>query len=350
METLAVGILGLAHLHARGYLPHFAALEGMGVVAVAEANPAVREAFLADYPVRGYADWRQMLRRERLDLALLLLPHADCPQAAAACARRSIHLLVEKPMAARSAGIRRIERAAAQAGVVLATPYLWRYHPVARQIKALVQQGALGEIVGGDARYGAGRTHRYPEAGAGWMLEKARSGGGPMHNLGVHWIDLYRWLLEDEVVEAMGKCLRVGEGYDVEDNCFALLTFSRGAVLGLDVSYSVPDGYPAGRDLYISLRGTRGVVSWSPAFEGVEEELLICADGTGGSCQRIRFELPPVAGYSGAAGLEFLGDLEQAIRRGRPPTITGEDGRRALQVVEAIYRSAATGRAVKVAV
>ena len=78
-----------------------------------------------------------------------------------------------------------------------------------------------------------------------------------MFNLGVHWIDLYRWLLADEVVEIIGKNVHVNEQYDIEDNSFALLTFSRGTVLALDISYTVPESYPFGRDLYLALRGAR---------------------------------------------------------------------------------------------
>jgi len=355
MKTLKVGILGLAHLHPRGYMPLLAQIEGMEVVAVAERNRAVREPFIRDFPLRWYADWRRLIARESLDLALILLPHAQMPEAAEACAARGIHLLVEKPMAADSAGIRRISRAAAKHGVLLATPYLWRYHPVARKIKELLAEGVLGEPVAGEARCAAGRIHRYldPEAGAGWMLRKRESGGGPMHNLGVHWIDLYRYLLGDEVVTAFGRNMHspqvMQSKVDIEDHSFALLTFSRGTTVGLDISYCVPPGYPAGRDLFFSLRGTRGVLSWSPAFEGVDEELFVCSDlWAPETCRRLHFDLPKVKGYSGIGGLNFLQDLARAIREGGPPPISGEEGLRDLQVVEAIYRSAETDRVARV--
>jgi predicted dehydrogenase len=178
-------------------MPLFQAIPGAAVVAVADSNPAVLDRFTRDFPVRGYSDWRDLLERESLDLAVIFLPHADCPDAAVACAQRGVHVLVEKPMAASAEGVRRMIAAAEQAGVILSTPYVWRYHPVALQMKKLIEQGVTGRIVGCEGRCAAGRLGRYTEAHAGWMLEKARSGGGPMFNLGVHWIDLYRWLLAD---------------------------------------------------------------------------------------------------------------------------------------------------------
>jgi predicted dehydrogenase len=345
-----VGFLGLSHLHPRGYMTLFQVIPETTVVAAAEANPVVLEGFVEDFPMQGYADWREMLAHEQLDLALIFLPHADCPEAAVACAARGVHVVVEKPMAASAAGVRRMIAAAKQAGVILSTAYVWRYHPVVREMKRLIEAGVTGRIVGCEGRCAAGRLSRYIEGHAGWMLEKARSGGGPMFNLGVHWIDLYRWLLADEVVEVVGKTVHVNQQYDIEDNSFALLTFSRGTVLALDISYTVPDSYPFGRDLYLALRGTTGVLSWSPSFEGTKERLFVCSD-TGeystAERQHLDFELPPTPGYGSVMGLRFLSDLVESIRKGKPPAITGEDGLKALEVVEAIYQSAESGRSVK---
>jgi predicted dehydrogenase len=331
-------------------MPLFQATPGATVIAAADSNPSVLEGFTKDFPVRGYADWRNLLEGERLDLAVIFLPHADCPDAAVTCAQHGVHVLVEKPMAASAEGVRRMIAAAEQAGVVLSTPYVWRYHPVARQMKKLIEEGVTGRIVGCEGRCAAGRLSRYTEAHAGWMLEKARSGGGPMFNLGVHWIDLYRWLLADDVDEVIGKTVRVNPQYDIEDNSFALLTFTRGTVLALDISYTVPASYPFGRDLYLALRGTTGVLSWSPIFEGAKERLFVCSD-TGeysqASRQNLDFDLPQPSGYAGLMGHHFLADFVESIRSGQPPAISGRDGLKALEVVEAIYQSAECGRSIK---
>ncbi len=338
-------------MHPRAYMPIFSAIPDFAVTAVAEPDAGVLDGFVKDFGLRRYTDWRDMLQRERLDLAAIFLPHADCPDATVACAERGIHVLVEKPMAASAEGVRRMIAAARKSGITLATPYVWRYHPVARQIKRFLEEGILGSVVGCEGRCAAGRLHRYLDGHAGWMLSKELSGGGAMHNLGVHWIDLYRWLLEDEVVEVLGRNVRINEQYDIEDNSYALLTFSRGAVLALNISYTVPDSYPAGRDLYLGVRGTQGVLSWSPSFEGLKEDLFVCSDAPefASTPQRhIIFELQPHPGYSGILAVNFLSDLARSIRQGSPPPVSGEDGLRALEIVEAIYKSAASGRAERV--
>src|SRR5262249_25903289 len=118
---LTVGILGLRHLHPRSYLRSFESVADYSVVAAAASVHGVREAFARDFGLRCYGDWREMLDRERLDVAAIFLPHAECPEAGCACAERGIHLLVEKPMAATSAGVRSMVAAAASSGVVLST-------------------------------------------------------------------------------------------------------------------------------------------------------------------------------------------------------------------------------------
>ncbi len=350
MKNLSVGFMGLAHLHPKSYMPVFRAAGGYEVVAVSDANPSVLASFGAEFPVRTYDDWRTMLDREKLDLAVLFLPHCECPDAGVACAERGVNVLAEKPMAASSEGLARMIAATAKAGVLLSSPYVWRYHAVARAMKQYVAGGLLGRIVGCEGRCAAGRLHRYIDGNASWMLTRALSGGGPMYNLGVHWIDLYRWLLDDEIVEVTGKNVKINEQYDIEDNSFALATFSRGTVLALDISYTVPDSFPAGRDLYLGLRGTSGVLSWSPSFEGIKESLFVCSDApefAPATRRRVEFELEPQPGYAGAATVQFLRDFGASIRNRTRPAITGEDGLRALQVVEAIYQSAESGRAVQ---
>jgi predicted dehydrogenase len=175
------------------------------------------------------------------------------------------------------------------------------------------------------------------------MLEKAKSGGGPMYNLGVHWIDLFRWMLEDEVVEVCGQNVKVNTEYDIEDNSFAHLRFAKGTIAALDISYTVPDAFPCGRDLFLSVRGTQGIISWAPAFEGEKDILVVCSDHpdfAGSPNRQQSFELQSTPGYAGIMGKEYVRRFAQAILSGGSLPVTGDDGWAALQVVEAVYKSA----------
>ena len=350
-QTLNVGIVGLQHLHPRLYMPLFNAVETTNVAAVMEENTRLREAFCDDFGVNGYTSLDDMLKREDLDIAAVFLPHDECPAAAVECARRGVHLMVEKPVSADVKGAVRVLKAAKQAGVKLTTGYCWRLHPVAREFRRLVQSGVVGQIVGAEGRCAAGRVERYIKGNSAWMLDPKRSGGGPICNLGVHWIDLFRWMLDDEVVEVSGRNVKVDRRYRIEDNSYAHLRFSRGAILALDISYTLPDSYPNSRDLYVAVRGTKGVLSWAPAFEGEDDVLNICSDAPefAGSPMRIQeFKLEPIAGYGGFMGLEYVRLFADTVLNGGTPPITGEDAVAALKVVEAVYKSASEKRWVRV--
>jgi predicted dehydrogenase len=321
------------------------------VVAVFEANAALRDPFCQEFGVKGYAALGDMLAAEKPRIAAIFLPHADCPEAAAQCAAAGAHLMVEKPMAASAEGAQKIVDAAKKAGVLLTTGYAWRFHPVAREFKKLLQDGSIGRVVGAEGRCAAGRLQRYIDGNSPWMLQKSRSGGGPMYNLGVHWIDLFRWMFEDEVVEVSGQNVKVNTQFDVEDNSFAHLRFAKGAIAALDISYTVPDAFPYGRDLYLSVRGTQGVIQWSPAYEGQKDSLLICSDhpSFAGSPRVVReYELQPTPGYSGYMGLAYVKNFVECVLKKTAPPISGSDGVAVLNVVEAVYRSDSQKRWVAV--
>jgi predicted dehydrogenase len=343
VRLLNVAIVGLGHLHPRSYMPLFQAVKSTRVTAAVDANAALRDAFCREFNLSAYDSLDRLLAAERPDIAAIFLPHADCPAAAEACAAAGVHLMVEKPMADGADGARKIAAAARRYNVKVTTGYCWRLHPAALEFKRIVRSGVIGTPVGAEGRCAAGRLQRYIDGHASWMLERARSGGGPMYNLGVHWIDLFRWMLEDEVAEVSGRNVKVNTAWDIEDNSFAHLRFSSGTIAALDISYTVPDAFPHGRDLYLSVRGTQGVISWAPAYEGQKDVLAVCSDHPdfAGSPRRdISFELEKVAGYSGTMGLSYVRDFADAVISGRDPLVTAEDGIKALDVVEAIYQSA----------
>jgi predicted dehydrogenase len=332
-------------------MPLFAMIPSTRVVAVVEKDASLRKPFTQEFGVAGYSDLDVMVQKEKPDVAAIFLPHIDCAPAAIFCAEKGVHVMVEKPMAVSADAGQLIVTAARRAGVKLTTGYCWRLHPVAREIKRLVASGIIGNVIGAEGRCAAGRLTRYIDGHAPWMLEKAKSGGGPIYNLGVHWIDLFRWVLQDEVVEVSGQNVKINSCFDIEDNSYAHLRFDKGTMLALDISYTVPNSFPNGRDLYIGLRGTRGVLSWAPAYEGQKDLLQLCSDDpamSGSPVRSTEFDAESVKGYSGYMGREYVRMFADAVLTGNEPPITGEDGVAALRVVEAVYRAAAERRWVEV--
>ncbi len=351
-KQVRVGIIGLGHLHPFTYMPLFERSPWNQVVGASDAKEVLRNSFSAQFNLPVYADYRELVKNEKPELVYIFLPHCDCMEAAVFCAEQGIHVVVEKPVAHTASAARAISEACHKNNVLFSTPYLWRYHPVTRKMKEVIDAGLLGTIVGCEGRCAAGGLHRYIEGNSEWMLDPAKSGGGPMYNLGVHWIDLYRWLLGSEITEVMGKNVHVNKNYAIEDNSFAIATFESGATLALDISYTVPDSYPFGRDLYLGIRGTLGCINFAPSFEGTRQQIMICSNHPkfgGAPRQNITFELDSVPGYCGSLGLEYVNEIAQQILEKRYEAfIGGDDAVKVLEVVEAIYRADEQGGTVKV--
>jgi UDP-N-acetyl-2-amino-2-deoxyglucuronate dehydrogenase len=359
-RSLTVAVIGLGHLHPRGYMALFEACRETTVVAAFDPDPVLLDGFCKEFDLKGYTDLNALLDHEKLDIAAIFLPHSESADAAIRCARRGIHLMVEKPMARTVEEVLAIEEAARNAKVNATTGYCWRYHPVVRTMKECIEEGLIGTVVSAEARLAAGRVERYIKGNSGWMLEKARSGGGPMYNLGVHWIDLLCFLFQDRVEQVCAVNTRTSNAYDIEDSSVALLEFHKGVVGVLSTSYIVPDCYPNGRDLFIGIKGTKGVLSYSPKYEGEQgssgagqvDVLELYGDGeklSGSSARKFIFSLDKVSGYSGYMGKAYVEGFVDSIIEGREPFITVGQAIDVLDVVDAIYRSDQSRGWVKVA-
>ena len=228
MEPLGLGIIGLHHQHPRWYHPLWEHLPQYEPVAVAEADEAFLTAENEFFGLDAHGDYHELLARDDVDVVIVWLPHSEMPEAVAAAAAAGKHVIVEKPCAADLAGARRIAEIARQhPGVRISAPYCWRTHPVSTELRRAADAGWLGKITAMEGRLNAGGAHRYVRDNAVWMLQAAE-GGGPMWNLGVHWIDYFRWLTGREVVRVAGAVSGpIGEpSRDIEDNAQALLTTS----------------------------------------------------------------------------------------------------------------------------
>jgi predicted dehydrogenase len=222
------------------------------VVAACDKHKALLDGFCNDFGIKGYTDLDELLARGKIDVAAIFLPHCDSPDAAITCADRGIHLLVEKPIARTADEARAVEEAVRRNKVKITTGYCWRYHPVVKAMKDCIEQGLIGSIVTVEARLAAGKVDRYIKGNAGWMLEKAKSGGGPMYNLGVHWVDLLCYVLKDNIEEVCAVNTKTSDKYDIEDSSVALLKFGkdrRGSV-----HQYIAGLLPNGRDLYTKSR------------------------------------------------------------------------------------------------
>ncbi|MCE5248818.1 Gfo/Idh/MocA family oxidoreductase [bacterium] len=353
MKPLGLGIIGLHHQHPRWYYPLWGSLPEYRPVAVAEEDKAFLRSENEFFGLETHTDYHDLLERRDVDAVIVFLPHSRMPQAVADAAAAGKHVIVEKPCAADVAGIEKIAATAREfPHIKISAPYCWRTHPVSGQIRSAIKDGLLGSIVAMEGRLNAGGAHRYIRDNTAWVLESSE-GGGPMWNLGVHWIDYFRWMTGQEIVAVSGIANGpFGEPErTIEDNAQALLRFGDGAVGILDVSYSLPDSYPGKRDIYVAFRGTEGDAVWAPAWQGHMDELLLVSrheSASDAQCRRLKIESRDIPGYGGQMAWEWLSDFAAAVREDRAPLVSIDDMRAAVYVADAFYRSLSSGRMERV--
>jgi UDP-N-acetyl-2-amino-2-deoxyglucuronate dehydrogenase len=188
------------------------------------------------------------------------------------------------------------------------------------------------------------RWWRPPEyyAGSKWRGTRALDGGGALMNQGVHTVDLLLWLLGD-VTRVQAKTATVLHEIEVEDTAVAVLEFASGAVGTLEATTAAYPGYPR----RVELTGTAGTVL-------VENDRIVSAD--------LRTPVEGLAGGHGDANAQgsthlltdvsghrrLIEDFLQAVETGRPPLCDGREGRRSVELVQAVYRSSRDGAAVTI--
>jgi len=347
MRLFKVGVAGLRHPHTAAYLQTFRTLPEIELAAAWDDDEAARHNEVLTAGIGAIEErFEDLLAREDLDFIAVLLPNVEAPAAAIRAARAGKHLLVEKPMARTSAQLREVLDVARQEHVKVTTGYLWRYHPICQDLRRFIDEGVLGQLWSCEARMVTTTVKvRGPEH---WLFRDALSGGGILNWLGVHWLDLLRYLVgEIEAVTALTANVG-GEDMDVEDVASVALRFANGAVGSLYAGYLIPGGLPEGYDTTLILRGSSGWAAFDPAADDKVLHLRSTHPAWQSAPARtIRYHLPQVAAYGGQHGIHHLRDFLAAIVEDREPLVNGQEALRTLEVVEAIHEAARTGQVVQ---
>lgn len=327
-----IGMLSLAHVHADGYLELLATMPGVELVGLWDEDEERGRAAASQRGCAFFSTEAALLeaRPDGVVIASVNTEHRRLTELAAAA---GLHVLCEKPLATRVADAHAMVAACAAAGVRLMTALPMRFSPVLRELARQMRGGALGEVV---CLEGV-NTGEMPDVHRAWFVDPELAGGGAVMDHVVHLADAYRWLLGSEVVEVYAVANRIlQERYaGVETGGLVSVRFANGVFATIDCSWSKPRAYPTWGGLSIEAVGSGGVIS-ADAFR---QHLVVYGTRQEGTSW-------PFWGSDTNAAM--LADFVAAIREGREPRVTGLDGLRALEVVEAAYRSIESGRPVAV--
>jgi UDP-N-acetyl-2-amino-2-deoxyglucuronate dehydrogenase len=339
--TLRIGILGggnISGTHARAVRE----TPGAELVACWERNPVKAAAMTARYGATAYQDLDRFLEHRPMEVVLVGTPSGLHAEHAQAAARRGLHVLVEKPLDVTTQRIDALIEQCDRAGVKLGVIFQDRAAPDLVWLKRLMAAGSLGTVFLASARV---KWYRPPDyyAGSDWRGTWALDGGGALANQGIHSIDLLLWLLGD--VERVYAATRTAvQAIEVEDTAVATLEFAGGAVATLEAATSVYPGLPR----RVEITGSEGTVI-------VEHDRVVSVQ------LRTPVHGPPPQDHAGTnpnvtspvvadirGHRRVLEDFLSAVRTGASPLCDGRDGRRSVELVEAMYRSARLGMPVTV--
>ncbi len=345
-ELLRVGVIGLGmgRNHVAGYQAH----PGCQVVAVADLKPLLLKEMADKYGVeKRYNSGEEMLAQEKLDVVSIATPNHIHKALTLQALEAGCHVLCEKPMALNAAEGREMVTAARKAGKRLMIDFSYRFTEQSMALKAQVDAGILGDVYFGRTVWH--RRRGLPGFG-GWFGQKALSGGGPLIDLGVHRLDLALWLMGypkpvwvlGSIYNPIGSSLaaKQNKAFDVEDLAVGLIKFDNGATLEVEASWAA--NIKESELMETRLLGTKAGLVQRNLEETYkfEAELYLEKEGA-----HFDMKLHPPFPPAPTAMYHFA----ESILTGKPHIADGAEGLLVMEILDALYRSAAEGRPVQIA-
>ena len=294
-----------------------------------------------------YSDYDRFLKHPGLDIVNICTPSGAHLEPAVAAAAAGKHVVVEKPLEITLARCDKLIAACRKHAVQLCTIFPSRFSPANRVLKAAIDDGRFGKLTLGDSYVKWWRTQQYYDNGA-WRGTWQLDGGGAYMNQAIHNVDLLQWFMGDvaEVTALIGTLAH--ERIEVEDTGVAAVRFKNGALGTIEATTSAFPGLLK----KIEIHGTQGsaiveqddVLLWQ--FETaarkdavIRKKFARRVGGGGGASD------PKAISYRGH--FEQLKDFVRAIQTGTKPLVDGEEGRKSVEIILAIYKAAQSGHTVR---
>jgi predicted dehydrogenase len=335
-DTVGIGFIGAGSIAAY-HLDGLAASGGASVRAIAARSPARAGPLAARYGIAEVVtDWRALLARRDIDAVIIATPDATHLELACAAAQAGKAVMLQKPMARNVAECREIIAAARRADVFLQVSFMHRYFEEVVRLREILASGKAGQV------FAVRQRNATPGPDWGdWFYSMAQVGGGVVLQLGVHGVDLLRHVFGDiatvsATIATLKTERRLADGRvvrpDNEDHCLAAYRFASGALASHEIDFTEIAGTDRfSMEVYcenatIQLRTMRGALAlYAPELTGEREWVAL--------------DLPRRR-LGERHHAEFLDMVRGRVGR----DATAEDGLASLEIIEAIYRAAASRR------
>ena len=332
------GVIGCGGIADRRTLPGMMLSDKAELVAVMDANGEAAENCKEKYGAKyAFTKYEDVLALPEIEAVYIASPVFFHKEQAIAAAKAKKHILLEKPVALTVSEAEEIKKACEENGVKISIGFLMRFHGYHQKIKEIIAEGKIGKLISARAEF----TCWYPEMENCWRQDKKLSGGGAMMDMGIHCIDLIRYITGSEIVETAGLVGNQVFNYSVEDGGYVIFRMDNGAVGYVAANFNLPDEIAK---CQMEFYGTEGCITAEGTLSQVEggSVKLVCGDSSAEyDAMQNRTMAEPVelkvdfgnmyTKEIEAFGKAVLGEIEIPV--------TAYDAIRAQKVVESTYKS-----------
>jgi predicted dehydrogenase len=348
-QPFGFAIIGCGMI-ARFHVRALAEIPGAKVAALVSRTPAnaaklIEETKVPACPV--FATVEEAVKAPGVDAVIITTPSGAHLEPALTAAAAGKHVVVEKPLEITGPRCQQIIDACDRAKVQLCTIFPSRFADSNVTLKAAVDAGKFGRLTLGEASNKWWRSQAYYDEG-GWKGTLALDGGGAVMNQAIHNVDLLLWMMGPAASVCGLTATLAHERIEVEDTAVAAIRFRNGALGVITATTSVHPGYPK----QIAIHGDRGsavieqedVLKWdfepaTPDDDRVKKRFAAKVGASGGAAD------PKAISHEGHR--RQLANFVDAVRAGRLPRVDGREGKKAVDLICAIYESSRTGRRVE---
>jgi predicted dehydrogenase len=291
---------------------------------------------------KKYISYKDMIATEKIDLVAICTESGKHGKIAIDCIEASCNLIIEKPIALSLEEADLIITKAKEKNVKVSACHQNRFNKSIQKIREAVEGGRFGKLLHGTAHIRWNRGEDYYKQ-APWRGTWEQDGGALMNQC-IHNIDLLRWMMGNDITEVVGMTDNLEHNYiDAEDLGMALIKFSNG-------SYGMIEGttniYPKNLEETLYIFGEKGTVKAGGKSVNLLEEWQFADNFDKSEEVKEMFNENPPNVY-GFGHKPLYADVIDAIKNDREPYVSAEDGRRALELILAIYKSSYEGKGVK---
>ena len=346
MKRLGIGLIGCGKV-AEFHLGAYKQDQRVEIIGVSDTDERLAKRTAGKYQVEHFfSDYEDLLKRDDVQIVSVCVPNFLHYEIASKSIKYRKNVLVEKPFVLTVQESKELISLAERNNVKLGVVHNKRYNTVTQKAKNLIDEGVLADVYLADYRLilpGPNIGRR----GSKWTFDKTKSGGGAIMDLGVHMIDLIRWML-GEISSVYVVMSPFFDDLEVESFASAILNLKSGAVCSMKVGWLA-----SYQEDTITLWGTAGTLTVEPWFSYLE---LIPGNRNPISrtykvCRSLARTIKTYISRTDETAqshCRLIGEYITSIIQNKDPPVTGQDGMESIKVIQALYESSLTKKPVDI--